>query len=727
MIVRCSQCSTEFDLDPRQVGPEGVTLRCSVCSHMFHAEPNPDAVPPEPWQVCDVDNRLHSFADLGALIEAIEDGRFRPDDQISRTGRHWLRLGELPELSSVFVGFDGLPRVFRAIEVAAPPAELGPPPAFGDLGPPPPFGEESRLTRVADAGSGLRPAPAGPASMLEAVTKAVAGPGPSQLFRPSTVEPEADAPVAARREVRSEPILMPDTTTAGQIPRTSTRPAEESLPTPAPSSLSEPSATETAHVATVAPPAAASTTEKKGSGAWLGILAIAAGVAIVFGVPSVRAKVFGPAPAPIEGTVEIPSIAGDLALADQSIRGLGLADTDRAQKALQKAIDERKDKGWPVDDLRLAQAELIFTRALAFRIAASLDPTAVAGTAKSRAQEDASWAGDLVAELDSARVSDRSRWGRVQGLLALVDGRAADALAALPPTGADELKLWATAAPLWLNADAPVPAGLIGGLQMLPGPSTLSLALQALALRRAGDLDGARAALGRARTGVADQPLVMTLEPLLRASESVDEATAEGGEAPAESAEGGEGGGGGEDVRRPRPGTSGGGGDASDSGPEGLVARGCEAAEKGDAKEGVTLLLRAIDRGQKGLGVNLCLGAGYMRMANLGSALAFYERGLSIDGSNRDALAGAALAAERFGRKQKAIEYYKRLLAIEPGNEAAQAYLSKNGVAVQAPPSTTSAGPGADTGDAEEPLPEMLKPKPPEDEVLMPIPGKPDP
>ena len=150
MIVRCSQCSTEFDLDPRQVGPEGVTLRCSVCSHMFHAEPNPDAVPPEPWQVCDVDNRLHSFADLGVLIEAIEDGRFRPDDQISRTGRHWLRLGELPELSSVFVGFDGLPRVFRAIEVAAPPAELGPPPALGHLGSPPPFGEGSLLTRVAD-------------------------------------------------------------------------------------------------------------------------------------------------------------------------------------------------------------------------------------------------------------------------------------------------------------------------------------------------------------------------------------------------------------------------------------------------------------------------------------------------------------------------------------------------------------------------------------------------
>ena len=129
VIIRCTKCSTEFALDPSQVGAEGVTLRCSVCSHMFHAEPDPGAAAP-PWRVQTADGMRFTVADLRRVLEQAEDGRLRPDDQVSRTGDTWIRLGEMPEFSSLFIGAEGLPRVFRAVE-SSPAGDLGPPPAFG--------------------------------------------------------------------------------------------------------------------------------------------------------------------------------------------------------------------------------------------------------------------------------------------------------------------------------------------------------------------------------------------------------------------------------------------------------------------------------------------------------------------------------------------------------------------------------------------------------------------
>ena len=125
MIIRCTKCSTEFALDPSQVGAEGVTLRCSVCSHMFHAEPDPD-VPQSPWRVNTADRHSITLPDLRRVIEQVEDGRLRPDDQLSHTGQTWIRLGEMPEFSSLFIGVEGLPRVFKAVEAAPPIPEAHP-------------------------------------------------------------------------------------------------------------------------------------------------------------------------------------------------------------------------------------------------------------------------------------------------------------------------------------------------------------------------------------------------------------------------------------------------------------------------------------------------------------------------------------------------------------------------------------------------------------------------
>ena len=68
MIIRCTKCSTEFALDPSQVGPEGVTLRCSVCSHMFHAEPDPNAVA-APWKLVTTEKHMFVLPDLRRVVE----------------------------------------------------------------------------------------------------------------------------------------------------------------------------------------------------------------------------------------------------------------------------------------------------------------------------------------------------------------------------------------------------------------------------------------------------------------------------------------------------------------------------------------------------------------------------------------------------------------------------------------------------------------------------------
>ncbi|MCH9683391.1 MAG: zinc-ribbon domain-containing protein [Deltaproteobacteria bacterium] len=134
MIVRCANCHTEFSLDDQQIGPEGATVRCSVCSYVFAVDPPPGAGD-QPWQIRTVEDLLFTAPDLATLQTWIVEGRLHPDDQVSRTGKHWLRLGDMPEFSLVFSGFSDLPQVF--VEVEAPPSsgsaldQLGPPPSFG--------------------------------------------------------------------------------------------------------------------------------------------------------------------------------------------------------------------------------------------------------------------------------------------------------------------------------------------------------------------------------------------------------------------------------------------------------------------------------------------------------------------------------------------------------------------------------------------------------------------
>ncbi|MEM6995034.1 MAG: zinc-ribbon domain-containing protein, partial [Myxococcota bacterium] len=131
MIVRCANCQTEFSLDDRQVGPDGAPVRCSVCMYVFRVEP--PATREASWQIRTVEGLSFTAPDLTTLRQWIREGRLHPEDEVSRTGKNWLRLGDMPEFSEVFRGFGGLPEVFTemASDRTSAMDELGPPPSFG--------------------------------------------------------------------------------------------------------------------------------------------------------------------------------------------------------------------------------------------------------------------------------------------------------------------------------------------------------------------------------------------------------------------------------------------------------------------------------------------------------------------------------------------------------------------------------------------------------------------
>jgi predicted Zn finger-like uncharacterized protein len=131
LIVRCSNCQTQFSLDDAQVGPDGAPVRCSVCAYVFRVDA-PSGRAPLPWQVRTVEDLMWSAADLGTLRSWITEGRLHPDDRISRTGKNWIRLGDMPEFSDAFGGFADLPSMVSPVTrpMADDASDLGPPPDF---------------------------------------------------------------------------------------------------------------------------------------------------------------------------------------------------------------------------------------------------------------------------------------------------------------------------------------------------------------------------------------------------------------------------------------------------------------------------------------------------------------------------------------------------------------------------------------------------------------------
>ncbi|HWB73823.1 MAG TPA: zinc-ribbon domain-containing protein, partial [Nannocystaceae bacterium] len=483
MIVRCASCKTEFALDDRQVGPDGASVRCSVCGAVFRVEAESAAEEP-PWQVRTLEDLLFTAPDLATLRTWILEGRLHPDDKVSRTGRHFVRLGDMPEFSAAFEGFSGLPQLVVADGLA--PSERS---ALDVLGPPPAFGTEGADSADSAALPGV-PESTGdaPSAALSTAIAAAAGISSSVLElrssgRPSILDdtgsldaasvPE-DERTVARALVDDEPTnarAVPERVPAVDSPahgfrpipatRAPTSPPRVGVPTtitddrssrpasmldavtqhvrpirqPVVETARAPMTTPAIEPPPPAPPVAPPPPRQiersfdfddderprsRGRKSWpvWAALGVLAGSAVVFGIPSVRGKLFGESTTP-PVVAQAPDDGAVLKDAERALQSADPAALARAEAALQVTIDGR-----PSDTigLEVMRGELLATRALTHELWGAIDP-AMRNDARFWAQEDASRAAAVLAELDAGSVPDAARLARAHALLHVAQGR----------------------------------------------------------------------------------------------------------------------------------------------------------------------------------------------------------------------------------------------------------------------------------------------------------------
>lgn len=110
MDVRCDKCGTEYEFDEARVGDNGVTVKCTNCQHVFRVR-RPQSSPSTPagareWLVKKPDGQMIAFRELTTLQKWIVEGRIARDDEISRNGETWKRLGNIAELEPFFSVFE---------------------------------------------------------------------------------------------------------------------------------------------------------------------------------------------------------------------------------------------------------------------------------------------------------------------------------------------------------------------------------------------------------------------------------------------------------------------------------------------------------------------------------------------------------------------------------------------------------------------------------------------
>jgi predicted Zn finger-like uncharacterized protein len=134
MDVRCERCGTEYEFEDNRVTEEGVTVKCSTCGHLFKIRKK-SFVLTEPvtlgkkegedagdrnWMVRKADGTVLSFKELTTLQKWIVERKVSRDDEISKSGETWKRLGGIAELASFFQVVDAA--TTGSMPVAQPPA-----------------------------------------------------------------------------------------------------------------------------------------------------------------------------------------------------------------------------------------------------------------------------------------------------------------------------------------------------------------------------------------------------------------------------------------------------------------------------------------------------------------------------------------------------------------------------------------------------------------------------
>jgi tetratricopeptide (TPR) repeat protein len=409
-------------------------------------------------------------------------------------------------------------------------------------------------------------------------------------------------------------------------------------------------------------------------------LGLLAGVAVVFGVPSIRAKVMGFA-GDVAGREPFdPSSLAELEQAQAAIASLDPLMLGKAETALQTRLDGGNVPPAGVVEMQLAQAELLATRALDHAIGRAAGAPAPTGPT-----DDVERSTQLLGALDKDHVIDGDRERRVRALVRLAQGRPAkDILGLLPEDGSGELRRLVEAAPLWRDPTAALPEGAVAGLEGLPERSTLAQLALALAYLRAGDETRAQQVADGVLSRVPAQPTALALRAKagggpVTSPAGEAETPAKGkteGKAPADTkAEGTP-----ETKASEAPSKPDGGSKAPRTeSTDALIDRGCRLVESGDAGEGLEVLRKAQARRANDLDLLVCIGKAHAKQGRPREALESYEDALRAAPRFAEALQSAARVADKLGDTDKAKKYYRRLLAERPGDAKALAYLEAHG------------------------------------------------
>lgn len=762
------------------------------------------------WRVQTVDNDLFEAQDIPTMRVWIREGRLHPDDTISRTGKHWIRLGDMPEFSDAFAGFPDLPAVLGAPEAAPLEAEeelssLGPPPSYAgddvptagadvvqaverdhserldmsglfqtsdlELGPPNPPDPDDTVVRGRVEGPSeetvsVSPGVVSRTSLFEdsasMVLDDLVEPEPEPEPEPQSESEPSPEPRSPRRKPKHQTTKVrivaglesadPEASGVMRILDEDEEPEPDAVQGPSERSGAETSRPKTsgsmlgavtAHVAnepvqpltgplpsvgedppvpdvstaTPEPPPADIELQspvvperepaRRSSWPLFAGLGLLCGAAVVFGIPQVRERVLGTGTqATSAGAASSPASVGQV---DAAVREGTHAQLDAAIASAAKGIAAPGLSASARADVALAGAEASAAQAIALRLQAVHG--AEGNDASSRADDAADAAAQAFANVDVEQ-ADPTRLARTRARVRLAQGRPPDEVLPHVPSEALELRAMVLGAPLWADAEARVPSGLISALSSLPKPSVPAQVLLATAYARSGDNVGAAQVREALQARAADDPTVQTLL-LAHGVPSVVEP-------PADSVAGDVG------TSAPEDGTT----DGTSPSPEDpddpdetiiitdapkavsvdkLISRGCEKVESGDTSGGLKLLLRAFDRRPNDIDVLVCLGTANRKKGISTTALRYYEKALARSPRFMPALLGAARSATKLGETDKALKFYKRVLGVSPGHAEAKSFVAKQNAPGKKPAPPSDPKPSG--GDA--PTPPTKKPEPP--------------
>ncbi len=165
MDVRCERCRAQYVFDDEQVTPQGLTVQCTNCGHVFRVKKKelvvtvpvrPEdvteqpllatAVAPRPpgeapragWTIRQRGGGTLAFTELTTLQKWIVERKVSRDDEVTQGDDAWVKLGSIGELGSFFEVVEAAERGRRPPVVHAGSTDFYPPPPFPPPGFPPP-------------------------------------------------------------------------------------------------------------------------------------------------------------------------------------------------------------------------------------------------------------------------------------------------------------------------------------------------------------------------------------------------------------------------------------------------------------------------------------------------------------------------------------------------------------------------------------------------------------